>query len=135
MRDGMKKLLSHIKKEQVIGVIMGVVIAYAITAIAFIGAAIAITYTNLQETTLPAIVMVSVVVSVLVAGFDASRKAENKGWLWGMIAGLLYAVIFIGIIVWVADGFIPDMRQLTIMALSLVGGGIGGAIGINFAKK
>ncbi|MCL2576002.1 MAG: TIGR04086 family membrane protein [Defluviitaleaceae bacterium] len=130
----MKKIFEKIRREQVIGVIMGVVIAYAITAISFIGAAIAITYTNLQETALPAIVMISVVLSVLVAGFDSARKADNKGWLWGMVAGLLYAIVFIGIIVWVADGFIPDMRQLTLLALSLVGGGVGGAIGINFKK-
>jgi putative membrane protein (TIGR04086 family) len=131
----LSKLSFKIRREQVLGVIMGVVIAYAITAIIFIGTAIAITYTNLSEGILPAIVMISCVLSVMVAGFDASRKADSRGWLWGMCAGLIYALIFMAIIVWVSGSFVPDLRKLLLLSLSLVGGGIGGAIGINFKKS
>jgi putative membrane protein (TIGR04086 family) len=130
----LSKFSLKVRKEQVLGIILGVVIAYAITAIIFIGTAIAITYTALPESVLPAIVMITCVLSVMVAGFDAARKADSRGWAWGMVAGLLYALIFMGIIVWVSGGFVPDLRKLMLLLLSLVGGGIGGAIGINFRK-
>ena len=123
-----------VKKEQVISLLLGVVIAYAITATVFIGTAILITYTNLSEAALPAIVMVTCVGSVLVAGFDSSRKTTKNGWAWGMTAGLLYGLIFICIIIWVNGGFTADLRKLMVLCLSVVGGGIGGTIGINFKK-
>ena len=123
-----------IGRAQVLGLVTGVVIAYAITAVIFIGTAIGITYTNLQETTVPIIVMITCVISVMVAGFDASRRADNKGWVWGMAAGFLYAIVLICIIVWVSGGFVMDGRKVMLTLLSLIGGGIGGVIGINFRK-
>jgi len=128
------KFSFKLKKGQVLSVFMGVVVAYAISAIIFIGTALALTYTNLSEGSLPAIVMIACVISVLVAGFDASRKAENRGWLWGVAAGLLYAVIFI-IIIMVSSGNVAfDARKFMLLGLSIVGGAVGGAIGINFKK-
>ena len=130
----MGKFSFKLKKGQVLSVFMGVVVAYAISAIIFIGTALALTYTNLSEGSLPAIVMIACVISVLVAGFDASRKAENRGWLWGVAAGLLYAVIFI-IIIMVSSGNVAfDARKFMLLGLSIVGGAVGGAIGINFKK-
>jgi len=130
----MDKINSTTRKQQIIGLVAAVVIAYAITAIAFIGTALGITYTNMQESAVPIIVMITCVVAVIVAGFDASRRAEKNGWVWGMIAGGVYALILIGIIVWVSGGFVMDFRKVILTLLSVVGGGIGGAIGINFKK-
>ena len=131
----MSKEKAGFGKEQILGLVMGVVIAYAITAIAFIATALGITYTSLQESSVPVIVMITNAVAAMVAGFDASRRADKKGWVWGMAAGGLYAAILILIIVWVNSGFIMDSRKFALILLSLVGGGIGGAIGINFAKN
>ncbi|MCL2398080.1 MAG: TIGR04086 family membrane protein [Defluviitaleaceae bacterium] len=122
------------KKEQILGLVMGVIIAYAITAIAFIATAIGITYTPLQEGAVPIVVMITCVLAVVVAGFDASRRAVKNGWAWGMAAGCLYAVILILIIIWVSGGFVLDGRKIMLTLLSIVGGGIGGALGINFKK-
>ena len=126
--------LAKFKKEQVLALMMGVIIAYAITATALIATAIGITYTGLQETALPIIVAVTCFVSVLIAGFDASRKADSNGWLWGMMAGGMYAIVLICIIIWVSGGFVPDLRKLMLVVLAVLGGGVGGAVGINFKK-
>jgi len=131
----LKKIAAHLGKDQVLGLVLAVVIAYAITAIIFLATAIILTYTTLSEDTLPTIVMATCVISVLFAGFDASKKATSRGWLWGLVAGLLYAIIFIFIIAFIGDTFTFDTRKLLLLALSLVGGGIGGAIGINFKKR
>jgi len=130
----MSKTKTIFKKEQILGVILGVIIAYAITAISLIATAIAITYTNLQETAVPAIVMITCVIAVTIAGFDASRKADKNGWIWGMAAGGLYAIILICIITWAGEGFTLDTRKIMLTLLSIIGGGLGGIIGINFKK-
>ena len=131
----MNKEMISSRKEKILGLVMGVIIAYAITAIAFIATAIGITYTSLQESTVPVIVMATCVVAVIVAGFDASRRADKNGWVWGMIAGGIYALIMICIIIWISGGFVMDWRKIILVLLSVVGGGMGGAIGINFKKK
>jgi len=72
---------------------IGVLIAYAISAIVFLGYAMLITYTNVSEQSLPTVITITTVLSVLVAGFDASRGAAKRGWAWGMAAGGLYVLI------------------------------------------
>jgi len=110
---------------------IGVLMAYAITSIAFLGYAMLITYTNVSEGSLPAVVAITTVISVMVAGFDAARAAENRGWMWGMVAGAVYVVIMAAIMIAALPGFAADMRTVMVFALGIAGGGLGGILGIN----
>lgn len=121
-------------KKQIGNVITGVLIAYAITCIVFIGYAILLTYTNITENNISLIVTITSIISVIVAGFDSAKEAEGRGWLWGMIAGLVYAVVLICIMTWVQREFMIDSRAVTLLILSIAGGGLGGVIGINFKR-
>lgn len=121
-------------RKQIGNVISGVLIAYAITCIVFIGYAILLTYTNVTENNISLIVTITSIIAVIVAGFDAAKGAAGKGWLWGMIAGFVYGVILLAIMTWVQRGFNMDSRAATLMILSIAGGGLGGVIGINFKK-
>ena len=121
-------------KKQIGNVISGVLIAYAITCIVFIGYAILLTYTNIAENNISLIVTITSILSVIVAGFDAAKDATGKGWFWGMIAGLIYAVILICIMTWVQREFRVDSRAVTLLILSVAGGGLGGVVGINLKR-
>ena len=121
-------------RKQIGSVISGVLVAYAITCIVFIAYAILLTYTNVSEANISLIVTITSIVAVVVAGFDAAKGANSKGWLWGMIAGVFYAVILLSIMTWVQRGFSMDSRATTLLILSIAGGGLGGVIGINFKK-
>ena len=68
--------------RQVRALVVGILIAYAITCAAFIACAIALTYSGLKESAVPIFVTATCVVSVAIAGFDAARGAEGRGWLW-----------------------------------------------------
>ncbi len=119
------------KPSQLNSLISGVLVAYAITAVVLIGYAVLITYSSFTGQSLPLVVTVTTLISVVVAGFDASKYAESRGWLWGIIAGLIYAVLLAAIGIWVNKGFKVDSRTITLLILSLSGGGLGGVIGIN----
>lgn len=119
------------KKSQIKKMVMGILIGYAITCIVFLGYAMLITYTALSEKNLPIVVAVTTLLSVIVAGFDAARGAEHKGWLWGMGAGLIYAVVLAAALAVVSQGFSFDGRTATVAVLSVAGGGLGGVLGIN----
>jgi len=112
--------------------ISGVLVGYAITCIIFLAYSILITYTALTEEKMPMVVASATLVSVIIAGFDAARGADNKGWFWGIMAGLIYAVILLIIMSLVLQGFTLDSRTATVLVLSLSGGGLGGVVGINF---
>ncbi|MCL2356271.1 MAG: TIGR04086 family membrane protein [Defluviitaleaceae bacterium] len=126
--------MSLVSKNQIKHLTLGVLIAYAVTAIVFLGYAILITYTNVSERSIPLVVAITTVLSVMIAGFDAARGAENRGWLWGMVAGLVYVLILAGIMLVFLPGFPVDMRTIIICVLGIAGGGLGGVFGINLKR-
>ena len=121
-------------KKQMGSLISGVLIAYALTCIVFIAYAILLTYTDIQEKNISLIVTITTIVSVIIAGFDSAKGAADKGWLWGMIAGAIYALLLLCVMTWIRKAFIMDSRAVTLIVLSLAGGGLGGVIGINMKK-
>ena len=104
------------RKKQLLTLLIGELIAYAITSAAFIGCAVALTYTNFKESSVPIIVTLTCVISAAVAGFDAAKGVRVKGWLWGLAAGFVYAVIFVLIGRIMSESFSFDVRTLTLIA-------------------
>ena len=121
-------------KTQIKHLSIGVLMAYAITGIVFLGFAMLITYTNMSERSLPAVVAITTVLSVMVAGFDAARGAESRGWLWGMAAGFVYILIMAVIMAVLLPVFSVDARTVLISVLGIAGGGLGGIFGINMKR-
>ena len=130
----MPDIKSELKNAPIAAILSGLGIGYAITCIIFIAYAILLTYTDITEKNIPIVVLATVVLSVLVAGYDAAKAASNKGWLWGMVAGLLYAVIMLLVGLSVMKNFGFGAKTATLLILSLAGGGLGGIIGINYKK-
>jgi len=127
-------LVTEENKSQIKQLIFGVLWGYAITCIIFLGYAMMITYTQMSERNLPTVVAVTTLLSVMIAGFDAAKGAMSRGWMWGMIAGLIYVAVLAIIMVVLVPGFFVDGRTVTIIALSIAGGGLGGILGINIRR-
>lgn len=118
-----------------INTIKGVGIGYAITIIVLIAYALLLTYTELTEKNIPIVVMVTAIVSVLVAGYDSAKGNASKGWLWGMAAGLLYAIIIIIVgILSMSGKAVIDASTVGMLVMLIASGGLGGMIGINRNK-
>lgn len=131
---GQEKIVITEEKSQIFKLFSGVLIAYAITCIIFIGYAILLTYTSMTEQGITLVVTITTVISALVAGFDSAKGAKEKGWFWGITAGLIYALILVAIGAWIGEGFAFDVRSVSLIILSIAGGGLGGVIGINLKK-
>lgn len=128
----MLKNTQETKKSLAMGLLTGVLMACAITCIVIIGCAVLLTYTSMTEQTLPFIITIACAVSAIVAGFDTAKAAEGKGWLWGIVAGGIFAFILVSVEMWVQKTVSLDTRTITLMILALAGGGLGGIFGINF---
>jgi putative membrane protein (TIGR04086 family) len=124
----------QVNQIQIKRLIIGVLMGFAITAIVLLGYAMLITYTHMSERSLHIVVAVTTLLSVLVAGFDAARGAVYKGWLWGMAAGLVYIAVLALIMLVLLPGIGVDGRTVLVMALAIVGGGMGGILGINMKR-
>ena len=127
-------LVTEENKSQIKQLIIGVLMGYAITSIVFLAYAMLITYTQMSERNLPVVVAVTTLLSVMIAGFDAAKGAPRKGWLWGMAAGFIYVAVLAIIMVVMLPGFFVDGRTVTVVVLSIAGGGLGGILGINIRK-
>jgi putative membrane protein (TIGR04086 family) len=123
-----------VSTNQIKHLTIGVLMAYAITAIVFLGYAMLITYTNVSERSLPTVVAITTVLSVMVAGFDAARAAESRGWLWGMAAGFVYVLIMAILMAVLIPDFSIGIRTVMVLLLGIAGGGLGGIFGINMRK-
>ncbi len=135
MKSDVKSFFTSDKKIPLLALLTGILIAYAITCIFFICCALLLRYTSLTEQSVPMYVSIACVISVAVAGFDAAKAAEKNGWLWGLIAGAIYALILMLIGAFAIKGYTFDTRSLTLIALCVAGGGLGGIVGINVKKK
>lgn len=112
----------------------GTILAYIITTCVFIIYGILLTYTDTTEENMQMIVMITTVVSVLISGFVVARGVNSKGLIYGMVSGLIYAIIMIMIGLCVLPSIKFSFKLIMILILSICGGGVGGIIGINLKK-
>jgi putative membrane protein (TIGR04086 family) len=100
----------------------------------FICYAILITYTNLSDKNINFITTSTTILAITLAGFDTAKSCENSGWLWGILSGIIYALILIGLGSCVSQKILFSTQTLMLLLLSIASGGVGGIIGINFKK-
>ncbi len=135
----MQKVMERIQKNKserspAVNLMFGMWAAYAITAIIFIAYALLLTYTGVTEKNLQLVVILTTVLSVAVAGFDAAKGAKEKGWMWGMLAGVGYALTLIIINCVINKSFSLGGSAITILLISMAAGTLGGMFGINTKK-
>ena len=130
-----KKVIDNKKTNNTaVSLTKGAIISYIITTIVFIVYGILLTYTEITEEKIQIVVMITTVVSVLIGGIIASRGVNSKGLMFGMLVGLIYAIIMIMIGLCILPTLKITSKMIMIFILSISAGGIGGIIGINSKK-
>ncbi|MDO4530608.1 MAG: TIGR04086 family membrane protein [Bacillota bacterium] len=109
----------------------GMVIAFAITCIIFIGFGILLTYTSISEDSLPLVSMVSAALSAAAAGYDWAMCMQKKGILWGIGAGAVYTVLLYLVTSLAGDSFSLTLSSVMTLLVALAGGAVGGILGVN----
>lgn len=113
----------------------GVIFSYLITVLVFIVYGILLTYTETTEKNIQMVVMITTVLSVLVGGIIASKGVRSKGLIFGMLVGVVYALIMIMIAFCILPTIKITTKMIMIIILAISAGGIGGIIGINSKKN
>ena len=118
-------------KGDLLCMVKGLAVAFAITCIIFIGFGILLTYTEISEESLPMVSLVCTALSAGAAGFDWAACMQKRGLLWGMAAGAVYVVLLYMIISLAADRFSLELSLVMTFAVALAGGAVGGILGVN----
>ena len=131
-----KKVTNHSKpNDAIISLSKGAIFSYLLTAIVFVIYGILLTYTEMTEEKIQIVVMITTVISVLIGGIIASKGVNSKGLIFGMLVGIIYALIMIMVSLCVLPVIKITSKMIMIVVLSISAGGIGGIIGINTKKN
>ncbi len=119
----------------IISLTKGAIFAYLLTAVVFVVYGLLLTYTETTEKNIQIVVMMNTVISVLIGGIIASKGVDSKGLFFGMLVGVVYALIMIMVGLCILPVMKITSKMIMIIVLSISAGGIGGVIGINTKKS
>lgn len=112
-------------------VLKGLIAAYIITVPTFMLFALILVNTDFPHRLISPAVVVTTFISVLTAGTVSTRGIKNKGWLNGGLVGLIYMLILYLFSSLVYKDFSIDKYMITMTAIGVFTGAIGGILGIN----
>lgn len=122
------------EKLKVVLLLKGLLASYIITVPAFMLLALILSNTDFPQRLATPAVVITTVISVLTAGSVSTRGIRNRGWLNGSIVGLIYMIILYLFSSLLYNNFTIDKYVVTMAAIGILTGAIGGIVGIN-AKK
>ena len=118
-------------KNNLKGIIKGVLISYIFTIIMCVIFAIILTYTNLQENAITPVIIIITAISIFVGSTIGNYKIQKNGLINGALVGFIYIVI-IYLISSILNGYFTlNIASIIMIVLSILFGTLGGIIAVN----
>ena len=121
----------NISNNNLKGVLKGVVISYIFTIVMCLIYAIVLTYTNVQENTIPPVIIVITAISIFIGSTIGNYKIQKNGLLNGALVGLIYIVTIYLISSMLNGYFTLNIASVIMIVLSILFGILGGIIAVN----
>lgn len=125
-----KSFVISFVKPVALGLIFG---AVTIFALLFAGSAV-MKHSNVPQTIIPIIAIISVAAGSFVAGFCASKISKQRGLLTGLVCGVAISLIILLAGLAVLKDSIGGLA-LTKFAASISASAIGGIVGVNTKRR
>ena len=112
-------------------ILLGVVLGYCISLVAFIASSIIFRFTETPLAILPYFTYLTSLASIIVGGLYTSRQVGRQGWLNGGICGVIYlfGLMLLSFILGVE--VVIGFDLVTRFFLAFVAGAVGGILGVN----
>ncbi|HHV98532.1 MAG TPA: TIGR04086 family membrane protein [Clostridiaceae bacterium] len=111
-----------------------ILISYIITIPAFIIFALILANTEFPHKYISPVVVITTIMSILIAGSMVSKNAKSRGWLYGALVGFIYMFVLYILSSIIFRDFSIDRYVLTMTAIGVLTGTIGGIMGINVKR-
>lgn len=127
----MKEVNSEDTKINFIRVIKGSAFAVVLTLILLLIYSAILTYTKLNESTMPVFIIGITAISILTGSLMSSVNIKKNGIINGALVGLIYIVVIYLLSSIATKSFSLNMYSIIMIVISIVAGAIGGIIGVN----
>ena len=118
-------------KGNLIRILKGTGLAVAITLVLLLIYSCLLTYTKLNESTMPAVVIVITAFSLLAGSFVSSINIKKNGLTNGALVGLIYLLVIYLLSSTISGNFGFTLTSVIMIIASILAGAIGGIIGVN----
>ena len=118
-------------KGNLIRILKGTGLAVAITLVLLLIYSCLLTYTKLNESTMPAVVIVITAFSILAGSFVSSINIKKNGLTNGALVGLIYLLVIYLLSSTISGNFGFTLTSVIMIIASILAGAIGGIIGVN----
>ena len=127
----MKEINSEDTKSNFIRVIKGSAFAVVLTLILLLIYSAFLTYTKLNESTMPVFIIGITAISILIGSLMSSVNIRKNGIVNGALVGLIYIVVIYLLSSIATKTFSLNMYSIIMIIVSTFAGAIGGIIGVN----
>lgn len=122
----------HGKLNFILSILKGIFISILFTIIILCIFSGLLVYTDLSESYIQPVIIVTTGISILLGSMIASKNQRKNGWLNGAIIGGIYILsIYILSSIMNNCNFSLNIQSLIMILIGILGGCIGGIIGIN----
>ena len=118
-------------KGNLIRILKGTGLAVAITLVLLLIYSCLLTYTELNENTIPAVVIVITAFSIFAGSFVSSINIKKNGLTNGALVGLIYILVIYLLSSIISGKFGFNLTSVIMTIASIMAGAIGGIIGVN----
>lgn len=127
----LKEINSEDTKSNLIRVLKGSVFAVVLTLILLLIYSAFLTYTKLNESTMPVFIIGITAISILVGSLISSANIKKNGLTNGALVGLIYIVVIYLLSSIISKSFSLNIYSIIMIIASVIAGAIGGIIGVN----
>ena len=117
--------------NSIVRILKGSVFAILATLVLLIIFAVLLTYTNINENTMPTVIIIVTALSILIGSQLTTSKIKKNGIINGVLVGIIYIAFLYLISSIVTKNFSLNNYSIIMIATSIIIGGIGGIIGVN----
>ena len=127
----MKEIPNEGTKGNLIRILKGSGISVVITLVLLLIYSCLLTYTSINENTIPAVIIIVTAISILVGSLLSSRHIKKNGLTNGAFVGLIYILVIYLLSSIISRNFGFSVYSIIMMVASILMGAVGGIIGVN----
>lgn len=130
----MKDANSEGTKNNLLRIVKGSILAIVLTLIMLLIYSALLTYTGLNENTMPVVIIIITAISILAGSLISSVNIKKNGLANGALVGLIYILTIYLLSSIINKSFSLNIYSIIMIIASVIAGAIGGIIGVNRKK-
>lgn len=121
--------------SNLLNIVKGIVVSVFITLILLLLFSAILTYTNMQESTIPIVTIVITAISIFIGSSISTIKISKNGMINGGVIGFIYIFLLYILSSITQIGFKLNAYSIVMIIAAILAGIVGGIVGVNIKRK